>query len=66
MLAAIPVPSRRHRAVGDFHRTAAIVGLPYCPARDGLAVLGNVDGRESRADKDRRYFCATVLVLVLA
>src|SRR5262249_43307420 len=66
MLAGIPVLARPRRAVGDFHRTAANVGLPYCPAYDGLALLGHVDGRESRAHKDCRHCTAAVLVLVHA
>ncbi len=54
------------RAVGDFRWTAANVALPYCAARDGLALFGHVDGRESRADKDRRHCTAAVFVLVHA
>ena len=54
------------RAMGDLYRTAAIVALPYCPARDDLALLGHVARREGRADKDRRPCAAAVFVLVHA
>ena len=66
VLASIPVLDCAGRAVGDFHRTAANVGLPFCPARDRLALLGHVDGRESRAKKDRRHCTAAVFVMVRA
>ena len=64
MLASIPVLVCPRRALGNLHRAAANVALPYCPARDGLALLGHVDGREGRADEDCRHCTNVLLVLV--